>query len=120
MMGCLARQSSLQEAIDHASLHNRGRLVGLVLTVIAEHVRQHLGIEDAAGRRDEGAEVLLPVKSVAKSDALGGEMLGGNARTLISGDLHTLPVFAGGPGAVELATGAGRGREQDLLRRGRR
>src|SRR5829696_6531213 len=40
------------------------------------------------------------------------------ARTLIGGDLHTLPV-ARGPGAVELATGASRRREQDLLRGGR-
>ena len=35
MMGCLARQSSLQEAINHASLHNRERLVGLILGIIA-------------------------------------------------------------------------------------
>ena len=83
-------------------------------------MRQHLGVEDAAWRRDEGAEVLLPVESVAETDTLGGKMLSGNARTLISGDLHALPVFARGPSAVELAAGAGRGREQDLLRRGRR
>ena len=65
----------LQEAIGNPSLQNGGRLVGLILGVIAEHMRQHLGVEDAARRRDEGAEILLPVESIAKSDALGGEML---------------------------------------------
>src|SRR5829696_422531 len=40
----------LQEAIGNPSLQNGGRLVGLILGVIAEHMRQHLGIEDAARR----------------------------------------------------------------------
>src|SRR3954471_19067744 len=82
-------------------------------------MRQDLGIEDAAGRRDEGAEILLPVKSIAEADALGSEMLSGDARALIGGDLDPLPVLTRGPGAVELAAGAGRGREQDLLGRRR-
>src|SRR4051794_29793749 len=99
MMGCLARQSSVQEAIDHASLHNRERLFGLLLGVIAEHVSQHLGVEDAAGRRDEGAEILLPVESIAEADALGSEVCGRDAGALISGDLHPLPVLARGPSA---------------------
>ncbi len=42
-----------------------------------------------------------------------------DARTLIGGDLHPLPVFVRGPSAMELAPGAGGGREQDLLRRRR-
>ena len=42
------------------------------------------------------------------------------ARTLIGGDLYALPVLVRTPGAVELTAGAGRGREQDLLRRRRR
>src|SRR5215207_2208830 len=70
-------------------------------------------------RRDQGAEILLPIESVAEADTLRGEMLRGDARALSGGDLHALPVFFRGPGAVELAAGAGRGREQDLLRRGR-
>ena len=40
----------LQEAIGYPSLHHGSRLVTLLLGVIAEHVRQHLGIEDAARR----------------------------------------------------------------------
>src|SRR4051812_26653452 len=35
--------SSLQEAIDKPALHNRGLPIGLILSIIAEHVRQHLG-----------------------------------------------------------------------------
>jgi hypothetical protein len=38
----------LQEAIKKAFRCNRERFVRLVLTVITEHVREHLGIEDAA------------------------------------------------------------------------
>src|SRR5215204_5170338 len=63
--GRLARQSSLQEAIGYPSLHHDGRLVGLILGVIAEHMRQYLGIKDAFRRRDEGAEILLAVERVA-------------------------------------------------------
>jgi hypothetical protein len=48
--GRLARESSLQEAIGNPSLHNGSWLVGLLLGVIAEQVRQHLGVEDAARR----------------------------------------------------------------------
>jgi len=40
----------LQEAIGYPSLHHDGRLVALLLGVIAEHVRQHLGVKDAARR----------------------------------------------------------------------
>ena len=69
---------SLQEAIGYSSLHNGGQLIGLILGVIAEHVRQHLGVEDATRRRDEGSEILLPIESVAKTDTLGGEMCSGN------------------------------------------
>src|SRR5829696_1980977 len=67
----------------------------------------------------QGAEILLPIESITEANALGGKMLSRNARALISGDLHPLPVFARGPGAVELAAGASWGREQDLLRRRR-
>ena len=46
--------------------------MGLVLLgIIAKHMRQHFGVEDATRRRDEGAEILLPVESVAEADALG-------------------------------------------------
>jgi hypothetical protein len=39
----------LQEAIDYPFRHDSGQLVGLIPSgIIAEHVRQHLGIEDAA------------------------------------------------------------------------
>ena len=48
--GAWPKPSLLQEAIDHASLHNRERLLGLLLGVIAKHVREHLGVEDAARR----------------------------------------------------------------------
>src|SRR5215207_1908017 len=89
--GRLARQSSLQEAIGYPSLHHEGRLVALLLGVIAEHVRQHLGIEDAARRRDERAEVLLAVESVAEADALGGKIRRRNARALIGGDFAPAP-----------------------------
>src|SRR3954470_1144523 len=95
-----AGSGSLQEAIDHASLHNRGRFLALILSSIAEHMRQHLGIKDAARCRDEGAEILLPVESISEADALGGKMLSGNTRTSIGGDLDPLPVFVRGPGAV--------------------
>jgi len=67
----LAVPGSLQEAIDYASLHHGGRRVGLLLGMIAKHVRQHLGIEDAARRRDEGTEILLSVESIAEADAFG-------------------------------------------------
>ena len=56
-------------------MHNRERLFGLLLLVIAEHMRQHLGVKDAARRRDEGSEILLPVESISQANALGGEML---------------------------------------------
>ena len=102
-----ARRGSLQEAIDCSSFQNGYRSLRLILGVIAEHMRQHLGVEDAARRRDEGTEILLSVERVAKADAFSGEMRGGDARTLIGGDLHAFPVFARGPGAVELAAGAG-------------
>ena len=59
------QRASLQQAIGYPALHNRGWPVGLLVGVIAEHVGQHLGVEDAARRRDEGAEILLPVESVA-------------------------------------------------------
>src|SRR4051794_103284 len=87
----------LQEEIEDPLRRDHKRLVGLVHTVIAEHVRQHRGIEDAAGRRDEGAEILLPIKSVSEADALGSEMLSRNTRALIGSDLHALPVFVRGP-----------------------
>jgi hypothetical protein len=48
--GRLTRQSSLQEAIGNPTSHDRGRLVRLLLGIITEHVRQHLGVEDAAWR----------------------------------------------------------------------
>ena len=92
----------MQEAIDHASMHNWDRLFGLLLGIIAEHMRQDLGVEDAARRGDEGAEILLPVESIAEADALGSKMRSGDARALIGSDLHALPVFVRGPGAVEL------------------
>ena len=78
-------------------------------------MRQHLGVEDAARRGDESAEILLPVESVAKPDALRGKVLSRNARTLIGSDLHALPVFARSPGAVEFATGV-TGLLEDLVR----
>jgi len=40
----------LQQAIGYPALHNGGWLVRLVLSFIAEDMRQHLGIEDAARR----------------------------------------------------------------------
>ena len=48
--------SSLERAkfivgTDRLTDYNDSRLVGLILGVIAEYVRQHLGIEDAARRR---------------------------------------------------------------------
>ena len=46
----LPKPSLLQEAIDHASMHNWGRPIGLILSIIAEHVRQNFGVEDAARR----------------------------------------------------------------------
>jgi len=63
-------------------LHKTGRFVRLILGVIAEHVRQHLGVKDTARRRDEGAEALLVVESITQADALGGEMRGRDAPTL--------------------------------------
>ena len=46
----------------------------------------------SASKTLPGAEtkrrILLTVESVAKSDTLGSKMRSGNARTLISGDLH--------------------------------
>jgi hypothetical protein len=50
---------SLQEAIGNPPLHNGSWLVVLILGVIAEHVRQHRGVKDAARRRDERAEILV-------------------------------------------------------------
>src|SRR5215211_9340814 len=105
---------SLEEAINQTSLHDGYRSLGLLLRVIAKHMRQHLGVEDAARRRDKGTEILLPIERVAETDALGGEVRSSNTRALISSDLHALPVFVRGPGAVKLAAGAGRGREEDL------
>src|SRR4051812_45230882 len=67
----------------------------------------------------EGAEILLSVECISETDTLGDEMGSGNARALIGGNLHPLPVLARGPSAVELAAGAGRGRQQDLLSRRR-
>jgi len=60
-------------------LQNGYRSLGIILGIISEHMRQHLGVEDAAGRRDEGAEVLLAVERVAEANALAGEMRSGNA-----------------------------------------
>ena len=60
--------------------------------MIAEHVRQHLGVEDAARRRDKGTEILLSVECISETDTLGDEMGSGNARTLIGSDLHAFPV----------------------------
>src|SRR3954468_7141811 len=71
----LAALRSLEEATDQSSLYDGGWVVGLIRTVIAEHVRQNLGVEDAARRRDEGAEILLAVESISEPDALGGEMV---------------------------------------------
>ena len=65
---------SLQEAIGYPSVHNWSYPIGLILSIIAEHMCQYLSIDDAAGRRDEGTEILLAVESVAQADALGGEM----------------------------------------------
>ena len=45
----LAALRSLEEATDRSSLYDGGWLVGLIRTVIAEHVRQN-GVEDTAGR----------------------------------------------------------------------
>jgi hypothetical protein len=45
-----SQRVSLQEAIGNPSLHNGSRLVGLLLDVIAEHMCQHFGVEDAARR----------------------------------------------------------------------
>src|SRR3954447_7487158 len=69
----------LQEAIDYPALLNRGRAIGLVPTVITEHMSQHLGVEDAARRRDEGTEILLPIESIAEADALSSQMRGRDA-----------------------------------------
>jgi len=50
----LPKSSLLQEAIDHASMHNWVPAYrALILSIIAEYVRQNLGVEDAARRRDE-------------------------------------------------------------------
>ena len=100
---------SLQEAVGYPSIHNGLGSLWLLLRVIAEHVRQHLGVKDAARRGDESAEILLPIESITEADAFGREMRRGDAWALIGADLHPLPVFARGPGAVELAAGAGRG-----------
>ena len=49
----LPKPSLLQEAIDHASMHNWVPAYrALILSIIA-HVRQNLGVEDAARRQDE-------------------------------------------------------------------
>ena len=47
---CRGSSASLQEAIDYPALHNGYRSLRLLLGVIAKHMRQHLGIEDAARR----------------------------------------------------------------------
>ena len=83
------REALLQEAIDNPALHNRGLPVGLSLTIIAKHVSQHLSVEDTARRRDERAEILLSVESVAEADALSREMLSRNARALIGAMMGT-------------------------------
>src|SRR5829696_1729430 len=100
---------SVQEAIGNPSFHNGYRSLGLLLRVIAKHMREHFGVEDATRRRDEGAEILLSLESIAQANALGGEMSSRDARALIGSDLHTLPVLVRGPGAVKLAAGAGWG-----------
>jgi hypothetical protein len=47
----LPKPSLLQEAIDHASMHNWVPAYrALILSIIAEHVRQNFGVEDAARR----------------------------------------------------------------------
>jgi hypothetical protein len=68
--------ASLQEAIDCSSFQNGFRSLGLIHGMIAKHVRQHLGVEDAARRRHEGTEILLAVESISQANALGGEMRG--------------------------------------------
>ena len=42
--------TSLQEAIGYPSFHNGLGSLGLLLRLIAEHMSQHLGVEDAARR----------------------------------------------------------------------
>ena len=71
----------MQEAIDYPAFDNRERLFGLLLSVIAKHVSQHLCIEDASRRRDEGTEILLQIERVAKADALGSEMRSRDTQT---------------------------------------
>ena len=66
----------MQEAIDCSSFQNGFRSLGLIHGMIAKHVRQHLGVEDAARRRHEGTEILLAVESISQANALGGEMRG--------------------------------------------
>ena len=44
------RERSLQKAIGNPALHDESWLIGLIFGVIAEHVRQDLGVEDAARR----------------------------------------------------------------------
>src|SRR5215208_5849071 len=45
--GACPKPSSLQEAISNRSSHNGHSSLRLLLDVISEHMRQHLGVEDA-------------------------------------------------------------------------
>ena len=63
MRSATVLSSLLQEAIDSSSLHNGYRSLRLIFGVIAEHVRQHLGVEHTARGRDEGTKVLLGLRN---------------------------------------------------------
>ena len=58
----------------------------------------------SASKTLPGAETKAPNtpadRELAETNALGGEMISGDARALLGGDLHALPVFVRGPGAV--------------------
>jgi hypothetical protein len=45
-----AAKGSLQEAVNYPSFHKRHGSLWILLGTIAKHVRQHLGVEDAARR----------------------------------------------------------------------
>jgi hypothetical protein len=49
-LGSRSQRASLQKAIGYPSFHNGYRSLRLLLGVIAKHVRQNFGIEDAARR----------------------------------------------------------------------
>ena len=88
---------------------------------LAEHRREHVGREDRAGRGEELAAVFLPVERIAEPDALAVEEGRRDARALVRGDGDAAPVaVAGGHGPVEFARGAGRRRQERLMRERRR